>query len=90
MIEQIFKIEKGFINTKHPDFVHQRELILGNRAFAEKPGSHSRQSEQPQYTRPPLEQQRQPKNQQPEKENGFWSNLFGPSSPKKSKKSSSF
>ena len=44
MVDQIFKIEKGFINTKHPDFVHQRELILANRAFIErKPNESSHQ-----------------------------------------------
>jgi len=36
MLENIFKIEKGFINTKHPDFTYQRELILANRAFAKR------------------------------------------------------
>lgn len=34
MLEQIIKIEKGFINTKHPDFAHQKQLILANKAFS--------------------------------------------------------
>ena len=34
MLEQIIKIEKGHINTKHPDFAHQKQLILANRAFS--------------------------------------------------------
>jgi dynamin 1-like protein len=49
MIEQLFKIEKGtfkkknnslgYINTKHPDFVHQREYILAHKSFSQRPGS---------------------------------------------------
>lgn len=76
MIEQIFKIEKGFINTKHPDFIHQRELILSNRAFnTMSTKTLSNVNENAYYN--------VPEEKEDEKENGFWGSLFSKDKPKR-------
>ena len=80
MINNIFVIEKGFINTKHPDFAGRREIILGNKILEQK--SLEQQGMDPNNANKSLKH-RHSLPAEPQEKETFWDGLFGGNKNKK-------